>query len=137
MAAIAAHTIKLYLKSSSTAPSGSDEIANIKDCSFKSSKTMLDITDFKDTTAAHIRMAGLEDGAFSISGDYNRADSPQLLIQTAFEAGATYYLTILPDGTNGYSYPVLVSDYEVKAQVDGTVEVSANLVMSGAKIARP
>lgn len=136
--ALAGHSATVWVKSSSTAPSGTDEVAGIKNFSAKSSKTMLDITDFADTSGCKLKLAGLEDGSFNFGGDYIviGSSAAQGLIRSSFYSGATIYVTVLYDGTNGYTWPCIVADYEVKAGVDGTVEFSANFMLNGAKTAR-
>lgn len=135
--AIAAHSISVYVKSSSSAPSAGDLVDGIKEITVKDSRTMLDTTDFLDSSGAKTKLAGLLDASISLSGDYEQSDSPQALLRTSFASGATVYVTLLPDGTNGYTYPCIVESYDVKGSVDGITEFSASLVGSGARTARP
>ncbi len=130
-----AHTAKVYVKASAASVISGDELDGINDFSASSSKTILDITDFKDTSGAKAKLAGLEDGSFSISGDFEAADAPQMLVRSSFDSGAAIWLTILFDGTAGYKYACLVENYEVKGGVDGKLEWSASLTMNGAKTA--
>ena len=134
MAAIAAHTASISVAATDV-NGGANLLGGLKDFSAKDSATMLDITDFADTTGAKKKLAGLKDAAISLSGDYSQADAPQALLRAV--AGSTLYVTILPDGTNGFSYPCIVSDYEVKGSVDGLVEISVSLVGNGARVAKP
>jgi predicted secreted protein len=138
--AIAAHGTKIYCKSSSAAPSASDEVKGLNDFSASSSKTMLDVTDFKDSAGVKLKLAGLEDGSFSLSGDLESGDAPQALIRSSFDSGATVYLTLHWDPTapalsKGYQFPCIVESYEVKGSVDGKTEFSASLQLNGAKTA--
>lgn len=133
----AAHTRKVYAKASSSAPGGSDEVDGAIDFKFTRSKAMLDTTDFKDTSGAHTRIAGLGDGSGSIGGDWEQADTVQALLRSSFDAGSTIYITDLPDGTNGYTYPCLVESIDDSGQVDGKNSVSFSLQQNGAPIARP
>ena len=101
---------------------------------------MLDVTDFKDSSGVKLKLAGIEDGSFSLSGDLESADAPQALIRSSFDTGATIYLTVQWDpsasaGSKGYSYPCIVESYEVKGGVDGKAEFSASLQLNGAKSA--
>ena len=134
MAAIAAHAASVSVATTDV-NGGANLLGGLKDFSVKDSATMLDITDFKDTTGCKLKMAGLKDVAISLSGDYSQADAPQTLLRAV--AGTTMYVTVLPDGTNGYSYPCIVSDYEVKGAVDGLVSISISLVGTGARVAKP
>lgn len=138
--AIAAHGTKIYVKSTSATPSGTDEVKGLNDFSASSSKTMLDVTDFKDTSAVKLKIAGLEDGSFSLAGDLESGDAPQALIRSSFDSGATLYLTIQWDPnaaslSKGYQFPVIVESYEVKGSIDGKVEFSCSLSINGAKSA--
>lgn len=135
--ATAAHTRKIFVRSDTTAPSGSDEVDGAIDFQWNSSKTILDTTDFKDTTGAKTKLAGLEDGSGSIGGDWEQSDTPQTALRTGFNAGSLVYVTDLKDGTNGYTYPCLVESIDESGSVDGKNEVTYNLTQSGAKISRP
>lgn len=135
--AIAAHSVPVYVKASSSAPSAGDLVDGIKDITAKDSRTMLDTTDFLDSSGAKTKLAGLLDASISLSGDYEQSDAPQALLRSSYTSGATVYITLLPDGTNGYTYPCIVESYDVKAGVDGLVEFSASLVGNGARTARP
>lgn len=138
--ALAAHGTKVYFKSTSTAAGSSDEVKGLNDFTASSSKTMLDVTDFKDTSGVKLKLSGLEDGSFSLSGDLESADAPQALIRSSFDTGVTGYLTIHWDpsataGSRGYQFPVIVESYEVKGSVDGKTEFSTSLQLNGAKTA--
>jgi predicted secreted protein len=138
--ATAAHLAKIYVKSTSASATGSDEVKGLNDFSASSSKTMLDVTDFKDAAGVKLKLAGLEDGSFSLSGDLESADAPQALIRSSFDTGATIYLTIQWDPnavalSKGYNFPCIVESYEVKGSVDGKTEFSASLSLNGAKTA--
>ena len=135
--ATVAHSRKIYVKSTNAAPAGSDEVDGVTDVSGSLSKTMHDTTDLKDTSGAHTRMSGLEDATFSLSCQFEQSDAPQALIRSSYESGATIYLTDLPDGTNGYTFPCLVESIDHSGAVDGVNEVSYSFVLNGAKISRP
>ena len=137
---VAAHPAKIYFKATSGTPTGSDEVDGINDFSAQSSKTMLDTTDFKDTSGVKTKMAGLEDGSFSISGDYESGDTVQVLLRSTFDAGATAYLTIEFDptasaGSRGYKYPVILESYDARGSADGKAEFSCSMSINGAKTA--
>lgn len=134
--ATAAHIRRLYARTDATAPTNADEIDGAIDFSWSSSMTMHETTDFKDTTGTKSRLAGLEDGSGSISGDWEQADAPQTLLRTQFAARALVYITDLRDGTNGYTYPCLIESVDESGSVDGKNEVTFNLVQSGARVTR-
>lgn len=136
MAAIAAHTRKVYVKTSSSAPSGGDEVDGIKDASFTRERTSLDTTNYKGSEN-RTRMLGLKDVNGNLGGDLLLSDSVQGILRSAHESGDTVYVTDLPDGTNGYTYPVLVESIEESGGVDDLISATFNIVGNGAKIARP
>jgi hypothetical protein len=135
--ATAAHTRKLYVRTDTTAPSGSDEIDGAVDFSWSSKTDILETTDFKDTTGTKTKIAGLKDGSGSIGGDWEQSDTIQGLLRTAHNNGTLVYVTDLKDGTNGYTYPCLVESLDEKGAVAGKNEVTFSLTQSGASIARP
>lgn len=132
----AAHTRKIYVKSTNAAPSAGDELDGAKDFSFSSTRDVLDTTDSKDGDN-RTKMLGLKDGSGSIGGDWEPGDSIQTILRTAHSAGTTVYVTDLPDGTNGHTWPVLVESIEVGGGVGDLVSSTFNLTQNGAAIARP
>lgn len=132
----AAHTRALYVKSTNAAPSGSDEVDGAKEFSWTTNRDVLDTTDYKDG-ANRTKMLGLKDGSGSIGGDWLPSDTIQTLLRTAHGDGSTVYVTDLPDGTNGFTYPVLVESVEVGGAVGDLVNVTFGLTQNGAAIARP
>lgn len=132
----AAHVRKLYVKNSNSAPSGSDEVDGAKDFTFSRSRDVLDTTDYKDGDQ-RTKMLGLKDGTGNISGDWENSDPVQALLLSAHGDGSTVYVTDLPDGTNGFTYPCLVESVETGGAVGDLVTRSFGLTQSGAAIARP
>jgi len=134
MASIAAHGAAVSVATTDV-NGGANLLGQLKEFTVKDSATVLDITDFADTSGYKKRMTGLRDVTISLSGDYSQADAPQALMRAVI--GATLYVTVLPDGTNGFSYPCIVESYETKASVDGLVEISISLLGNGARVAKP
>lgn len=132
----AAHVRKLYVKNSNSAPSGSDEVDGAKDFTFSRSRDVLDTTDYKDGDQ-RTKLLGLKDGTGNISGDWENSDPVQALLLSAHGDGSTVYVTDLPDGTNGFTYPCLVESVETGGAVGDLVTRSFGLTQSGAAIARP
>jgi hypothetical protein len=133
---VAAHLRKLYVKATNVAPSAGDEVDGAKDFSFSSTRDVLDTTDYKDGDT-RTKAVGLRDGSGSIGGDWEPADAVQTLLRTAFGAGTTAYVTSLPDGTNGFTYPVLVESVEEGGGVGDLVTASFGITQNGAAIVRP
>ena len=129
--ALAGHPFTL---SSSTDDGGEDaytEIDGINDFSFGPTRTMLETTDFKDTSGAKTRMAGLKDGTISLSGDYESGDTGQGKIPTAWAAGTDLWLKMLWNGAAGHKVKCIVESFELRTSVDGKVEFSATLQFNG------
>lgn len=131
-----AHLRKLYVKATNVAPSAGDELDGAKDFSFSSSRDVLDTTNYKggDTKT---KMLGLKDGSGSIGGDWLPSDTIQTILRTAHGDGSTVYVTDLPDGTNGFTYPVLVEKIDSGGAVGDLVPATFGITQSGAAIARP
>lgn len=132
----AAHLRKLYVKSTSAAPVAGDELDGAKDFSFTTNRDVLDTTDFKDGDN-RTKALGLKDGSGSIGGDWEPADAIQTILRNAHANGTTVYVTDLPDGTNGFTFPVLVDSVEVGGGVGDLVSATYNITQNGAAISRP
>lgn len=129
MTALAGHAIEVY---GGTSASPTDEMDGITSISFGPSRDMLETTDFKDTTGARTRLAGLKDGSIQLSGQYESADTAQAALRTAWGSGADFYLQVLWDGTNGNEVKCIVESYEVSGDVGGLVEFTATLQFNAA-----
>lgn len=93
-------------------------------------RDMLDITDFADSNLKR-KIAGLKDVTISMSGDLEIADTAYLNLRACFDAGTAAIVRVLPDGTNGKAYAMLVSNIERSASVDGKIEVSISAEHEG------
>lgn len=111
------------------------EVDGINDLSFGPSREMLETTDFKDTSGAKTRMAGLKDGTIQISGDGEFSDTPQNLIRTQEDNGGDLWARIYWDGSAGHKVKCIVESYQIKGQVGGKVEFTATLQFNGAPAA--
>ena len=132
----AAHLRKVYVSAAASAPTAPDELDGAKDCSIDRKRDELDTTSFKDGDTRK-RMLGLKDASGTISGDWLPADTIQTLLRTSFESGAIAYVTVLNDGTNGFTYPMLVTGISEGGAVGDLVSSSFTLSQSGAPTARP
>lgn len=112
-----------------------NEIDGINDVSFGPTRELLESTDFKDTSGARTRFAGLKDGAISLSGQYESADTAQAAVRTAWENGTDCYVKILWNGATGHKVKTLVENFEIKAAVDGAVEFTSSHQFNGASSA--
>jgi len=66
------------------------------------------------------------------SGSWNKADTGQAALETAFFARTTISLVASPNGTNTYSVSCYISDYDVKTDVKGVVTADFILQTTGA-----
>lgn len=135
--ALASHPLKIYLRSDGTAPGAGDEIGGMNSVDFSPNIAMLDITDFKDTSAAKKKLAGLTDGTISISGDLDGADTIQILARTSFLSGADLYVQVHfnPSGASnqkGYSVICKCKGFKLSGAVDGKNQFSLDLEFNGA-----
>lgn len=141
MSAIAGHPAKLYVKSDSGSYSSSDEIAGIDNVDFKVSGESVDVTTFKDTSGAKLKLMTLADGSASLSGSAEFADAPQTLFRS-YGPGGTYFGSSLwlsvefnpsgSSGSRGFKVECKVESYGVKASVAGRVEFDVSLAFTGA-----
>lgn len=136
MAATAANAKKVYAKASAAAPSSGDEILGVLDVKVSRSRAAADITAYSDGIY-HVRLPTLIDVSISMSGVENYSDTPQGLIRSYFLSGATLYITVLDDGTNGYTYPTLVTAYEPSGAVGDAAQFSATFELNGTPVAVP
>ncbi len=133
---LAGHPVAVYWKSSSGSYSG-NEIDGIKSVSYSPSLNMLDVTVFKDTSGAKLKLAGLKDGSIKLSGTLEMADAPQALLRTNAGNGTSGWATCIfapsgSTGSKGFQVECKVSGFEISASVDGTVDFSCTLEFTGA-----
>jgi predicted secreted protein len=134
--ALASHPLKIYVRADATAPTGSDEVAGSNSVDLSPSINLLDVTDFKDTSGAKKKIAGLTDGSISISGDLDMTDTPQNLLRSSLLSGADVYVQVHynPSGSTnqkGYSVVCKVKSSGLSASVDGKNTFKADLEFNG------
>jgi hypothetical protein len=67
-----------------------------------------------------------------LAGSWNKADTTgQALLETAFFARTLTTLIVSPNGTNTYTFGAWVSDYTIKADTKGKVDVDYSIMMNG------
>ncbi len=57
---------------------------------------------------------GESEDSIQLQGDYNQGDAGQDIIRAAYIAGTEIWVKILPDGTNGFTQKVRVSQAELR-----------------------
>lgn len=130
MASLAGYNVTIKVGNSA---SPTDEVTGINNVSLSDGRNMLDVTTFEGNAGAMQRLAGLRDLSVTLSGFLN-SDSEQVLLQTNHGAGTLTYVLVEFDGAGAPSLeiPCLVESIDYSAAVDGTVDVTFNLVSSGA-----
>lgn len=137
--ASAAHPV--VVKVATPADASYAEMDGIKSVKFGPSRTMLETTDFKDTSGAKTRLAGLKDGTIELSGDLEEGDtSGQNVVRGCFDSGADCWTQILfapsaSAGSQGYKVKGIVASYDLNADVDGLVSWTASIQFNGAPVA--
>ena len=89
----------------------------------------LDTTSF-GTGQWKTRIQGLKEMMPKLDGQWEIATA-QTAARTAFTSGATVYLKVLFDGTNGFKIACIVESYEIGSAVDGLVTFSLSLASNG------
>ena len=132
MASLAGYNVTIKVANSSPL-SGTDEITGINNVSLTDNRNMLDITSFENNGGAMERLAGLRDVSLTLSGFLN-GDAEQVLLQDNHASGTLTYALVEFDGSGAPSLeiPCLVESIDYSAAVDGTVDVTYNLVSAGA-----
>jgi len=130
MASLAGYNVTLSVGNSSPA---STEIESINNVSITDNRTMLDVTSFEGNAGAMERLAGLRDVSVTISGFFD-TDTGQALLQDNHGTGTLTYVLVEFDGSGAPSLevPCLIESIDYSAAVDGTVDVTYNLVSAGA-----
>ena len=130
MASLAGYNVTIKVGNSATP---TDEITGINNVSITDNRNMLDITSFENNGGAMERLAGLRDVSLTLSGFFN-TDTEQALLQDNHGTGTLTYVRIEFDGATPphLEVPCLIESIDYSAAVDGTVDVTYNLVSAGA-----
>lgn len=131
--AVAMHAAAVHFAATDT----TGEAAGINNASLDFSGDLLDETDFKDTSGWRKRIQGLKSLAFTASGHYIYNDSPQALLISSFLTGATVYVRVLFDGTNGFKCAMKIESLSINGDLDNTAQVSVTLQSVAAPAAVP
>lgn len=123
---MASANTSLVLKCAATATPTVD-FDGIKKATITLDRQEHDVTDFADSTFRK-RILGLKDFPISLSGDAEFSDTSFALMRTSYGSGATVYVRILPDGTNGFEVGCLVKSMSFDNDVDSVSSVSIDLV---------
>ena len=108
MTAIAGHLTKVYIRADNGAVNDPDDlVAGVDKNDLQLLKDLLDSTDFKDTSGAHLRIAGLRDASLSLTGKLDLYDAVQTVCRTAYDNDTSVFVTIYfnptaSSGSRGY-----------------------------------
>ena len=134
--AVAANVKKVYAKSTSASPVSGDYVAGINNATHPRKRNTVETSTYNADQYMR-RMGMMVDVDITLEGYEEMSDTPQGLLRSAFTSGATTYVTILDDGTNGYTYPVIVTGYDAKGSSTEVAGVTITCQLNGAPIARP
>jgi len=114
---------------------GTNTVAQLNNISNPLSADSLDVTSF-DSACLREFIAGLRSGTMDVSGFYDPTDTNgQVAMMTAMLAGTLLTTTqkpkILWDGVNGFTGDGIITSLTVDAAVDGLVNFSATIQLSG------
>lgn len=131
---------KVFFRSDTTAPTGTDEIDGMAEFSVSEPVDMEETTDFKDGGGWKTRIPLLKDFSIDVSGHSESGDTVQALIRTHKGNGAVAYCTIHFDpaasgGSKGFRFPVLVEDISTSGSVTGAGKVAYKFTGNGAPVA--
>lgn len=138
--ATAGYPIKVYAKSSSSAPSGGDEVKGLNDATYDELADLFEITSFMSGSASpwKVRLTGLNDGAVELAGDFEAADAPQALLRSSKRSGASVWMSIYFNPSagvgvfKGYQVECKVEKFTVKDAVGGKTEFTTSLKFNAA-----
>ncbi len=127
MAASAGYGVTLYGGSASPAAA---EIEGINSVTMTMDRESIDVSVIDTADDWRIRILGLKNCSISVEGTFD-AQTQQNLIRTSHLSGASYFVRLLPDGTNGYEWECKVVSVEFGAGADGAATFSATLESTG------
>lgn len=125
MAENAGHAVSIGL--SSSLGGAYTEIGSLNSVSLTRDRTVLDLTNFKDTSAHKLKMMGLKDTKIELSGNRDLADAQQSALSSRYDDGASTFIQIGWDGSTFKKGEFKVANFSEKASVDGLVEFSVSL----------
>lgn len=127
-----------FAPDSAGSPGTYHNVLNMKAEQVKRSFTMLDVTNF-GSGGWKDQIAGLGDiDVGTLSGDANFGDTNgQVLMNTTFMNRAQGWLRLKLDGTNGFSFPIVIESINYGAKVEGLVTVEIAVKSKGAPTAIP
>lgn len=128
--ALAAHSLKVRIRTSTGAGSDSDNMSGVHDVSLNRVRDELETTDFGDTAKAFI--LGLAGAEVTFSGAYESSDTAYGRLETAFGDGSSVYVILLWNGSAGHEIVCKVPTLTINGARDGLVEVSGTLRATGA-----
>lgn len=139
--ALAGHQATVFAKASVAAVVAADEVDGINNIDYSPSVDLLDVTDFKDTSGAHKKLAALLDGSATLSGDLELADAPQTLLRASI-TGASVWLTFhfnsaAAAGSRGFQVECKMANFKIGAAVEDKVQFSIEAQFTGAATVDP
>ena len=111
---------------------GAATIANIKTANIEIDGVNIDVTALGASNGFMSRIQGLLDAKISLAGNYDTADTNgQVALRTAFLAGTTISITVLPNGVNGFTTNAVVTKFAIAADVSKESSLTVDLEGTG------
>lgn len=118
-----------------TVKEGSTTIQDISSFDLPFKMDMLETTAFSGSGGATVGtktfLPGLLGLQMKLTGNWNKGDTGQAALETAFFGRTTVSIVVSPNGSNTYTLTAYVSDYDIKGDVKGMVTVDYSLMMTG------
>jgi predicted secreted protein len=126
--AIAGHNLTLTVATGVSATY--ETLDGIMEFTLGDSSEVLDITDFADSRLRR-KIVGLRDLTMTMGGDLEPTSQAHTNNVAAYEAGNAVFVKVTHDGTNGYTYAMVITELSRNANVDGKIAVSLSLEHEG------
>lgn len=125
-------------RTDATAATNADDVGGVENVTTPGGFELLETTSMNQTAGERSHLPGLFNrGPITVSANLDVADTGQAVLIAAVAARTLIYLTVLPDGTNGYRYPGYVNKADRKPDARGKVMVDYEFTPSGAPTAIP
>jgi hypothetical protein len=130
MAASAGYPGKIAVTATSTNPTSSDVLDNVRSSGRNRSRDELDTNVLGTVEKSFILGQGQTEVPLEVNTD--SSSSPEGIISAAVESGATFYIHVMPNGTAGNRFPVKCSGFSESIAPDGVITRSYTIKSVGA-----
>ncbi len=128
---------RVYIAPDSAGSPGSfDEVDGIENSDINDQIADLDISDSKDQIGAIVRILGLRDTPFTLTG-HVEYETGQNSIRTKYAARTLSWVKVLVDGTNGWQCKVWITGIQTRPSTSGKADLTVQLKSTGVAAALP